>query len=157
SLPAGKNNAAAIEGLDKRIAAAETVARTAAAAAETAARTSATDTANKLAALDNATRTATSETATRITALENTIRAARATADSAEADARKALAVPPPDFGPLTARIDAIEKRVTPLEAALVAPKTEVRAVEDREGTPAQQAVRAPSLAIAAGSLVRSV
>lgn len=60
------------------------------------------------------------------------------------------------DLGPLQTRIDAVEKKLGSIEAALAAPKADVRAQQDRENAASQieQGVRVQSVAIVAESLL---
>ncbi len=106
---------------------------------------------------------------TRVAAAESTANKAAETADSAQAVVQKALESVPtaqepvagsnpaegPDLGPLTARIGAIEQKLTSLEAALAAPKAELRAhQQDREKPVAKQDASAQAIAIVAQSLL---
>jgi len=106
---------------------------------------------------------------TRVAAAESTANKAAETADSAQAGVQKALESVPtaqepvagsnpaegPDLGPLTARIGAIEQKLTSLEAALAAPKAELRAhQQDREKPVAKQDASAQAIAIVAQSLL---
>ena len=75
--------------------------------------------------------------------------AARVTAASAPQAAQAGLAA-------LSTKVDALAEQVAPLEA-LAAPKTDVRAPQDRDSGPASQAARGPDLAIVAGDLAGRV
>ncbi|MCL2453267.1 MAG: hypothetical protein FWD08_06430 [Alphaproteobacteria bacterium] len=109
----------------------------------------------------------------RITAVETVAQKAldsanAATADlqnkiSASAPAVEALpnsspheAVEVPDIGPLSAKLETLEKKLTALEAALTVPKTEERVTEQKLGQPAisPQITRAQTLAIVAQGLL---
>ena len=93
------------------------------------------------------------------------------TANSAEGDLQKDIASRPapvaelkpspaqeaPDLGPLNARMDAIEQKITSLESTLAAFKDEIHAnrQQDRETTAAAPVPRAQAIAIVAESLLR--
>lgn len=106
---------------------------------------------------------------TRVATAESAANKAAEIADSARAGVQKALESVPaaqepvagsnpaegPDLGPLSARIGAIEQKLTSLEAALAAPKAELRAhQQDREKPVAKQDASAQAIAIVAQSLL---
>jgi len=61
------------------------------------------------------------------------------------------------DLAPLQARIDGLEQRIAQFEATLNAPKTAVRASQEREAKPDPQAANAPAIAIVAGNLSQKI
>ncbi len=63
------------------------------------------------------------------------------------------------DLGPLQTHIDAVEKKLGSVEAALAAPKDDIRAQQDRENAASQieQGARAQAVAIVAESLLQRV
>ena len=91
--------------------------------------------------------------------------------NSALADIQKALAARPAsqksgaestpaqafDPGPLEAQLDGIEQKLAPLEAALAAPKGDVRVQQDRETPVVEHGSQAHSIAIVAQSLLRKL
>ena len=94
----------------------------------------------------------------RLGALESKVAALPTAADVA---ARITAVAPTPqatqaDLAALSTKVDAIAGRLAPLEA-LAAPKTDVRAPQDRDGGPASQAARGPELAIVAADLAHRV
>jgi hypothetical protein len=125
----------------------------------------------KEAALSADLRQALAALETRLVAVEGKAGKAEELANLAEADAQKALAMPPqpqepasggapvelPDLKPLEGRIAALEQKLGPLEAALSAPKTHARAEQERETPAASQASRAQAVAVVAASLLHTV
>src|SRR3984893_5522389 len=105
-----------------------------------------------------ASRTALSAMEARVAAAENVANKAVESANSAQADAQKALAGPAPqepasgpapavpDLGPLEARIGILEQKLAPLESALAAPKADLRSQQDREKAEAGQNAPAPAV-----------
>ncbi|HET6378234.1 MAG TPA: hypothetical protein VFG05_08005 [Methylocella sp.] len=125
---------------------------------------------SKEAALSADLRQALAALESRLSAVEGKAGKAEELANLAEADAQKALAMPPPqepasgaspvelpDLKPLEERIAALEQKLGPLEAALSAPKTHARAEQERETPAASQASRAQAVAVVAASLLHTV
>jgi hypothetical protein len=103
----------------------------------------------------------------RVAAAENVANKAVESANSAQADAQKALASGPaaqepasgpapavPDLGPLEARIGTLEQKFAPLESALAAPKADLRPQQDRADVTAGESSRSQAIAIVAESLL---
>jgi hypothetical protein len=127
-------------------------------------------------ASDAKSETSASESRAAIAALEARVAAAESAANKAAdlvnaagADLQKDIAARPPgqepaagsnatgvpDIGPLNARIGSIEEKLTSLEAALAAPKAELRAhPQDRENPAATRGSRAQAVAIVAQGLL---
>jgi hypothetical protein len=113
-----------------------------------------------------AARTALAAIETRVAATEGAAGKAAELANSAEADAQKALASRPaeqepasgppavPDVGPLEARIGTLEQKLAPLESALAAPKADLRPQQDRADAATGESSRAQAIAVVAESLL---
>lgn len=109
----------------------------------------------------------------RLTAAESTANKAAGSANSAQADLKEIASKPPPepaaatatsppseapDLEPLNARIGTIEQKLTSLEAALAAPKAELRARQQEHEIPAaKQGSHAQMVAIVAQSLLHKL
>ena len=117
-----------------------------------------------------AARAALSAMETRVAGAEGAANKAAELANSAQADAQKALASQPaaqepasgpapavPDLGPLEARIGTLEQKFAPLEAALAAPKADLRPQQNRADAAAGEGSRAQAIAIVAESLLRKL
>ena len=107
---------------------------------------------------------------TRVAATEGAAGKAAELANSAEADAQKALASRPaeqepasgplptvPDLGPLEAQLGTLEQKLAPLELALAAPKADLRPQQDRADAAAGEGSRAQAIAIVAESLLQKL
>lgn len=119
----------------------------------------------------SASRSAVAAIESRAAAAESMANKATESVNSALADIQKALAARPAsqesgaestpaqafDPGPLEARLDGIEQKLAPLEAALAAPKGDVRVQQDRETPVVEHGSQAHSIAIVAQSLLRKL